>query len=361
MKAVIIGSGIAGLMTANLLHRKNWEISIFDKRKILETMGLGFLIRSESIELINNMREEGAEKLPSTSIRQYNLFNEEEQQLKSVPLEDWNSIKREDIIKLLHRGLPLENITEGVSFSHFITESGKAIAAVFEDGTVEYGDLFIGADGSNSAVRSQILKPVPFLDNEVMEVVCVVRNEGLQISKDVFTKFKMKDIGLSFGYVPLTEGEFIWFMQYDQHYFKREFSKTKGDFKGFCAKIAEHFPQKVRNIIDQSDFSNAYLWKTKDFNLLPYFGKHNIVLVGDAAHLTLPFTSSGVNFAITDALLLVDLLEKHNDFKLLNKDYYEQRAEEVAKTIELGRILKNQFLNNDYQKNEDLILPLMSK
>ena len=124
-------------------------------------------------------------------------------------------------------------------------------------------------------------------------------------------------------------------------------SFVKGDFKGFCAKIAEHFPQKVRNIIDQSDFSNAYLWKTKDFNLLPYFGKHNIVLVGDAAHLTLPFTSSGVNFAITDALLLVDLLEKHNDFKLLNKDYYEQRAEEVAKTIELGRILKNQFLNND--------------
>jgi 2-polyprenyl-6-methoxyphenol hydroxylase-like FAD-dependent oxidoreductase len=38
----------------------------------------------------------------------------------------------------------------------FLILYNVAIAAVFENGETEYGDIFIGADGSNSKVRESL-------------------------------------------------------------------------------------------------------------------------------------------------------------------------------------------------------------
>jgi 2-polyprenyl-6-methoxyphenol hydroxylase-like FAD-dependent oxidoreductase len=57
----------------------------------------------------------------------------------------------------LNQLVPEGLIKTGRIFSHFIYENGKAVVAQFSNGEVEYGDIFIGADGSNSAVREAIL------------------------------------------------------------------------------------------------------------------------------------------------------------------------------------------------------------
>jgi 2-polyprenyl-6-methoxyphenol hydroxylase-like FAD-dependent oxidoreductase len=42
-------------------------------------------------------------------------------------------------------------------FSFFIQKTMSRLA-VFENGETEYGDIFIGADGSNSKVRESLLE-----------------------------------------------------------------------------------------------------------------------------------------------------------------------------------------------------------
>lgn len=57
------------------------------------------------------------------------------------------------MISFLHSLSTLEIFIQGRSFSNFLYQNNKVVAAVFENGDIEYGDVFIGADGSNSKVR----------------------------------------------------------------------------------------------------------------------------------------------------------------------------------------------------------------
>jgi FAD-dependent urate hydroxylase len=51
---------------------------------------------------------------------------------------------------------------------------------------------------------------------EVKEVVGVAKNAELAANiKHSFNKYQRRDIGLSFGMIPTSEEEFVWFMQYD--------------------------------------------------------------------------------------------------------------------------------------------------
>jgi 2-polyprenyl-6-methoxyphenol hydroxylase-like FAD-dependent oxidoreductase len=88
------------------------------------------------------------------------------------------------------------------------------------------------------------------------------------------------------------------------------------------------------------------------------------VLIGDAAHLALPFTSSGTTNAITDASVLVQCLQSmpshracNNDFNEAFEKFHETRACEVRKHIELGRTLKQSFLHPS-DNCDKIVLPL---
>jgi 2-polyprenyl-6-methoxyphenol hydroxylase-like FAD-dependent oxidoreductase len=58
--------------------------------------------------------------------------------------------------------MPQGVIKEDRKFSHFIYSNDKVVAAAFENGEVEYGDIFVGADGGNSRVREAIFGETKF-------------------------------------------------------------------------------------------------------------------------------------------------------------------------------------------------------
>ncbi|MBL4625834.1 MAG: FAD-dependent monooxygenase, partial [Flavobacteriales bacterium] len=184
MKAVIIGGGIAGLSAAILLRKNNWEVVINEKRTILSSKGLAFLIHPGAIEIIKSIDEKNEKKLLSRNICSFNLKNTKGDHVKSIPLYGWQAIKRIDILGFLCSLLPEHSLIDHKDFSHFIYEKGKAIAAAFSDGSVEYGDLFIGADGGHSLVRRTIFGEVEYTKTEVKEIVCIVKGKDNQIENN---------------------------------------------------------------------------------------------------------------------------------------------------------------------------------
>jgi predicted DsbA family dithiol-disulfide isomerase len=116
------------------------------------------------------------------------------------------------------------------------------------------------------------------------------------------------------------------------------------------------FPAVVKEVLTTADLSKTYIWNTKDFDLLPSFHRENVVLLGDAAHLTLPFTSAGTTNAIIGAKTLSLCLEKGGclgnaagqvkpeSTEAAFREYYRVRSSVVGEHIRLGRKLREDFL-----------------
>jgi predicted DsbA family dithiol-disulfide isomerase len=165
---------------------------------------------------------------------------------------------------------------------------------------------------------------------------------------------------LAFGYIPASEDEMVWFMQYNVKLSNGHEGNDPEELKAFCTEMMKDFPEEVKAVLDATDFRNAYIWKTRDFDLIPSFHKDNIVLIGDAAHLALPFTSAGTSNAIADAKCLAECLQQAPDFETAFQNYYQLRSEKVSSHIEQGRVLKKIFLNPKKYSERGFLLPLVA-
>ncbi len=359
MKVVIIGGGIAGLTLARLMLQRNIDVVICERTIGASLLGHAFLMHTDGLDILKEMQGDSQVSIPGQSVAAFSLKRPSGDEIKRMQLNSWQCIKRTALINYLDALVPREKILEGRAFSHFVYEKEKIVAAAFLNGDIEYGDLFVGADGSNSKVRELIHGKVKFTPVEVKEVVGVALNPELsKTNKNMFNKFQKKKNGLSFGMIPTGEGEFVWFMQYDPSISDVPDASPE-ELKEFCFKVLGKFPPEVHQLLHSNNFETTYPWNTRDFDLLPSFHKKNVVLIGDAAHVALPFTSAGTTNAIIDAKVVMECLERNKDYEIAFQSYYNQRAEAIANHVALGRELKKIFLNPP--KDDDHIpVPLIA-
>ncbi len=172
-------------------------------------------------------------------------------------------------------------------------------------------------------------------------------------------KYKEISKGLSYGYIPTSDVEIVWFMQYDVRLIEQKGDTPESLFQ-ICQELLVHFPEDVQTILRLNDFSNSYVWNTTDFDLLDSFHSKNIILIGDAAHLALPFTSAGTTNALIDAKVLMELLLQHTHYEEAFMAFYEQRAKSVEEHTLLGRQIKNTFLASTEESLDEIKVPLIT-
>ncbi len=361
MKVVIIGGGIAGLTMGILLRRKNYDVVINEKAIGIEGRGHAFLMSADGYAILKDLFPYAKVPLISKKVDRFSLKKINQEELIKVKLDGWYCMKRSSLITFLYSLLDGNTLKKGRIFSHFIIENEKAVAAVFENGEVEYGDVFIGADGSNSKVRDSIFSKVEFSNVDVKEVVGIsTRNLSDNQQATVFQKIQSKEKGLAFGFIPVSSEEVVWFMQYDATFSNGRDNSTPEELSSFCKEMMKDFPNDVLEILESNDFSKSYVWETRDFDILPTFHKNNIALIGDAAHLALPFTSAGTTNAILDASALSSLFEQFEDTENIFKNYYNTRSPKLASHVEQGRELKKLFLNPKFYSERGYLLPLVA-
>ncbi|MEA5140523.1 DsbA family protein [Arcicella rigui] len=361
-KVVIIGGGVAGLSLGLLLKKNNFEVVISEKNAKMTSRGHAFLMHIDGWSILEELKEGLDIPLPGEEIGVFCLNNQNGVPIKKQKLNLWRCIKRRDLIQFLYDLFPAEQLKGGRAFSHFIYENDKVVAAVFQNGEVEYGDIFVGADGAGSAVREATIGPVPFTAIEVKEVVGISSHEKLgEIYQNVFTKFQYQNKGLSFGMIPVSKKDFVWFMQYSVKDGDCNQACTPEELKAFCEYQLADFPPVVAELLSNNDYKTSYIWNTRDFGLLPKFHHKNVVFIGDAAHLALPFTSAGTTNAILDAHKLTEQLLIHEDCEAAFTQFYDDRKESIEKHINLGRELKELFVNPSLTDNEKMVVPLISK
>ena len=359
MKAVIIGGGIAGLSLGILLRKNQHNVIVCERFQELSSKGHAFLMHTEGKQILSELKSGTDIPLPGSKVEAFSLRRPGGKEIKHLKLQHWKCIKRSDMMQFLYSIIPPSSIKFGRVFSHFEFLNGRAVAAVFENGEKEYGDIFIGADGSLSKVRQSILGNVHYSPVTVKEIVGTVKmNDAISGLPSTFAKYQHESKGLAFGLIPTNTDEYVWFMQYNPE--DGDIAEdTAHNIEAFCKMQLDGFPEQVKRVINANDFNTSYIWHTTDFDLLPKFHHENIVLIGDAAHLALPFTSTGTTNALLDAKTLAACLENYKDAEAAFNEYYALRSADVAKHITAGRELNELFRYPSRLEDDEIPVPLI--
>ena len=356
LKIVIIGGGIAGLTAAIALKRNKNQVVVREKNSIHKNLGMAFMIHSNTINDIHSITDTELD-LTNSKINTFRIEDSGNNH-NSVQLKGWYALKRIKVLNFLQSQLTDNEYYDNSDFSHFKYKEGKAIAAIFKDGSIEYGNLFIGADGINSQVRDLVCE-AHFFPNEINELVCIVKHKNENIHDSTFRKYLSIKKGMAFGFIPISNHEHVWFLQFDNRIYGSTFQKSSEIENAIGPELLSESPKEVREIIARSDLKKAHLWKNKELKILPSYSKANICLIGDAAHGSISLTSSGVSSGVSSAIKLAQVLNSSESLQSALNKYDKVRKKENALTIEYAKRLKIQF-NSTPDRIDNYDLPLFS-
>lgn len=363
MKIAIIGGSVAGLATGLRLSQGGHDVSIHERRSTGSVGGFGLLLTPSVRHGLTSLGLD-VDRL-GRPVEQFEIRNEKNQSLLCRDLHQTLGVERSELQDLLTSGLDPQLLHQGNAFCHFeSTVDGVANAAIFEDGSRVEADLFIGADGVRSRVRQQWNRGPDLRSVESVELVGIYRGEVPQELLGRALKFIPQEGGLAIGMVPTSDRSVVWYIQCDPRRWPQCFTDSQ-ERACWLEALVEQFPDPVAHIIQGSDLSNVHLWRTTDRDLPETFHRGNVLLIGDAAHPLLTFTSQGTGSALEDALAIGGLLDQNGDADIdwdhlqgILGEFSRMRKPILKARLYMGRRMQSQFLSHSSERQQ--LVPICS-
>jgi 2-polyprenyl-6-methoxyphenol hydroxylase-like FAD-dependent oxidoreductase len=359
MKAAIFGAGVAGLVTAITLSRSGHSCRVYERVRSSQDAGMGFILVPEGIQSLQALGVNLDDEFGGTTLENYCWRSSEGEMLHQERMPAGaRGIRRRDLMAALMSALPdpeaiiFDAELSSLKFDH----SGAVIAACITNGEQIAADLYVGADGIHSRARRSLFPGWPSPQARVAEVVGLVHSpEVIRWSGHTFNKFHALEGGLAVGVLPVDGEHLVWYFQFDNRRFSPPQENAEAR-RSFVQNLIGDWADPIPQLIAQTDFSRVHLWRPIDTDLIPYFNYKNLVLVGDAAHPLLPFTSQGVSSAVEDAITLAQLTTSGQDLNESLSAYSMQRRLECEPFIAKGRELMRCFLQP--QGARTMVLPI---
>ena len=103
-------------------------------------------------------------------------------------------------------------------------------------------------------------------------------------------------------------------------------------FQGACQPLADVLEQKI----------NWTKWPALDFAPVQNWNRNRTVLIGDAAHATLPYLAQGAAMALEDACVLSNAIQNSSKLEIAFQDFSNLRFKRTSavqnRSRQLGRI-----------------------
>src|SRR5580658_4460431 len=138
MKYVIIGGGIAGLAIGASLIRKGKEVIVSEKQPGVSAQGHAFLLHDDAVSILRQLNLDHNRKMPGERISLFSLRRPDGSEIKCEELRTWTCMKRSDLLEYMESLLRPADLRHGRSFSHFLRQQGRVVAAAFTNGETEY-------------------------------------------------------------------------------------------------------------------------------------------------------------------------------------------------------------------------------
>lgn len=326
---VLIGAGLAGSYMAYALGKKGYSVEVFEKRPDPRKAEYG---SGRSINLVVSHRGWTAFKyagieeqiraivVPAYGRQIHDIEGNESYFPYSIDNQAIHSISRSELNETL---VDLADALPNVNF-HFdhiceYVDTDQGVVRLTHEGKtrIVQGDLIVGADGAGSAVRRTLMgKPrfdfsQKFIDSGYKEVHIPAAEDGSpQLNIDALHIWPRREFMLM-G-LANTDNGFTGtvFAPFTGEYGLDQLKTGKDGLRYFEKYFKDAIPL-IPNLEEQ--------WENNPTSALacircnPYHWNHNIMLIGDAAHATVPFYGEGMNGSLEDVRVFLELLDEHGD------------------------------------------------
>jgi 2-polyprenyl-6-methoxyphenol hydroxylase-like FAD-dependent oxidoreductase len=340
-KVLIVGGGLGGLSLGIALRRAGMDAEIVEINKEFNVYGVGI------IQQANALRALDAIGVADETIRRGSPYGKVKMcaptgfqfaEIGNPPMAHYpihNGISR----KLLHDILYEAAVENGVTFRMGLTVSaieneGTRVGVTFTDGTEGAYQLVVGADGVNSKVRSLVFgeyKP-EYIGSSVWRYP-FKRHPNLETGYMFFGK-KSK-----LGLIPMTADTMYMFVvtaEGDDNPIIPQ-DEMVARLKAYVSDYPAPMVQDILNEIDDNDKVNYRPLETLMMSA-PWY-KNRVVMIGDAAHATIPQLGSGAALAIEDAVVLAEELQKDQSVEAILENYMTRRYDRCKMIVDVSNTL----------------------
>ena len=329
----LLGAGIAGLACARALALRGAEVTVLEQADAIREVGAGLQISPNGAAVLRALGLGEALDRAGTAATGVRLTDgPSAEPVLSMDLRgrDFRLLHRADLIALLLEGargagaeLRLLQRIETVDLTgarpRIVTAQGAALTP----------DLLIGADGLHSHTRAAL--------NGAAAAVFT----GQVAWRAVLPEAEAEDTaalaevhmgpGRHLVSYPLRGGRQRNIVAVEERSRWAEESWTLRDDPMDLRLAFETFSPRVRGWLDRVE--EVHLWGLFRHPVARHWHGGRAVILGDAAHPTLPFLAQGANMALEDAWVLADCLARHDTPEAAFAAYQQARAARCARIV----------------------------
>jgi 2-polyprenyl-6-methoxyphenol hydroxylase-like FAD-dependent oxidoreductase len=349
-RAIIIGAGIAGPVSAIFLKRAGIDAQVFEAWPRSTGIGGGLQIAPNGmhvlaeIGLADEMIRRGsvaeAFEFYSQSGARLGSINKNMQQRFGQPAVN---MCRATLLEAILATAQRENVE--VTFEKRLVRiedrPDQPVVAYFADGSSAEGDFLIGADGVHSAARAHVIPdgPRPFDTGLIGFGGFVPRSllDHTAIGRRVQTTFGQSGF---FGYgfcSPDPRDGAMWWSTQPAHGIDAATYRAMGQeamkrrLLDFHAGWHDPIPQLLQVA------ENIVVSATLDVATLPTWSRKRTLLIGDAAHATSPHAGQGASLALEDALRLGRRMQAEQELGVAFENFESERRPRAERVVALAR------------------------
>ena len=349
-KALIIGAGIAGPVTAIFLKQAGIDAEVYEAWPYSTGIGGGLQIAPNGMHVLDELGL-ASEMIRRGSVAEcFDFFSQSGRRLGSIN-RNMKARFGQPAVNMCRASLN-EMLIDKAWCANVELHFEKRLAGIedrpdhpvvahFADGTSAEGDFVIGADGVHSAVRQHVIPdgPRPFDTGLIGFGGFVPRSllTDTSIGQRVETTFgQCGFFGYGFCSSDPKDGVMWWSTQPSHGVDAATFrTMDQAALQQHLREFHAGWHDPIPAIIDAAE--NIVVTDTLDVATLPTWSRKRTLLIGDAAHATSPHAGQGASLALEDAIRLGRLMRDGQELGFVFQNFEHERRPRAEKIVAVAR------------------------
>lgn len=316
-KALVSGSGIAGLTAAYWLAKDGWQVTVVEKAKAERTDGYMMDFYGNGWDVAEKMGLTQKIKGMHYPIDALQIVGSQGNSYFSVPIQrlinaldnKYRPIRRPDLEHILLESVSTLPVT--IHYDTTVTDlecTPQQVHAKLSHGKEQTFDIVVGADGVHSQVRKLAFgeeKEFGHYLGYILSFFHTKRDTSIGNNMCLY-----QEPNRQFGMYPYSDDEMdvLYIFRTQEHERMRQ-----EDYKSFLLKAVKGMGWKAEEILENTPEEKITFLDTTEQIRMPKWHKDRVVLVGDAAACPTLTAGQGSSMAMTESYVLAKKLAEHKE------------------------------------------------